>query len=386
MRGRCWATTVTIVVLCATALVTIERGEAAHATIPRASNGVDAQTRTARDLLAYVPADVRGRCTDDDFHPDDQVFTQAVVSSFSAALDCTTAAGEEAFYFKFDNRAGADAYLETVVTVDNYRDASTNLSDCPSATTYTVTEGQKTRRGGRVFCFLAGEGNPSNLPADTQVVTWTDERLGIVAEAFNPQQPEHVHTFFAHDAGPLTRPDRSGIPPLPAVDVLRARGTALLALVPKASVRGCTIVNDFSKDALGSLYVWRLWIVADVAKCHPVGGPQEVEYIRFANADAMNEYYADTPDPDPGAGADVQTLHGITCPGVNPYNADGHEAGGVKCFFASIESNGRPSVDQYFHMVWSSKPTKVVASSISPAGDERAAMDWWAKRGGPNVG
>ena len=57
----------------------------------------------------------------------------------------------------------------------------------------------------------------------------------------------------------------------------------------------------------------------------------------------------------------------------------------MKCYFASIDTNGRQSVDQYFHMVWSSKPTKVVASAISPGADEHAVMDWWGKRGGPNV-
>jgi hypothetical protein len=36
-------------------------------------------------------------------------------------------------------------------------------------------------------------------------------------------------------------------------------------------------------------------------------------------------------------------------------------------------------------MVWSSKPTKVVAFAISPAADERAVMDWWGRRGGPIV-
>ena len=54
MRCRRWAA-VTMVVLFGSALVTIDGGEVAGATVPRASSGVDATTRAARDLLAYVP-------------------------------------------------------------------------------------------------------------------------------------------------------------------------------------------------------------------------------------------------------------------------------------------------------------------------------------------
>ena len=107
-----------------------------------------------RDLLAFVPTAFRGRCIDSDQVLDDQTYVQAIVTSFSAAVTCSTADGERVLYWKFDNRAGADAYLATFVAIDNYEDASTKLSDCPSATTYSTTEGKKQRRGGRVFCFL----------------------------------------------------------------------------------------------------------------------------------------------------------------------------------------------------------------------------------------
>ena len=110
MRCRRWAA-VTMVVLFGSTLVTIDGGEVAGATVPRASSGVVATTRAARDLLAYVPTAVRGRCTDSDVSFDDQQYPQAIVTSYSAELDCTTAAGEEVFYTKFDNRAGADALL-----------------------------------------------------------------------------------------------------------------------------------------------------------------------------------------------------------------------------------------------------------------------------------
>jgi hypothetical protein len=373
---------VVTIALLAGATIGVGGASEAGAAVRRVSaEPVDASTLAGRDLLAYIPLALRGRCIDGGAAFDDTKYPQAIVTSFSASLNCSTAAGERIYYWKFDNRAGADALLENLVTVDNYKDASTDLSDCPSATTYSTTEDGKKRRGGRVFCFLAGEG--IGLPVGTPVVEWTDERLGIVGQAYNVDDPQHVHRFFARESGPLTKPDRTGIPTARTAVALRNEGKALLALVPKASTSGCTIVDDLSEAALGSLYVWRLWIVADVEECRPKGGPEEVEYVRFGNADAMAAYYADSGIPNPAQNA--RELHGITCPGSNTYKAHGRRAGSVKCFFASIDTDGRQSVDSYFHLEWSSKPTKVVAFAISPADTEAAVVNWWADRGGPVV-
>ena len=116
----------------------------------------------------------------------------------------------------------------------------------------------------------------------------------------------------------------------------------------------------------------------------PEGGPEAVEYVRFANTDALDAYYSAISDPL--SFANTQTLHGITCPGTNTYKANGRRAGGVKCYFANFDTAGRDSVDPYFHFTWSSTPTKVLAFAISPSADERAVMDWWDERGGPIVG
>ena len=62
-------------------------------------------------------------------------------------------------------------------------------------------------------------------------------------------------------------------------------------------------------------------MVADVEPCTPDGGPEGCEYVRFANADAMDAYYDSFGVPEPTANA--QELHGITCPGSNTYNAPG---------------------------------------------------------------
>ena len=78
-------------------------------------------------------------------------------------------------------------------------------------------------------------------------------------------------------------------------------------------------------------------------------------------------------------------MHGITCPGTNTYDAGGHQVGAVSCSSSNLDADGAPSVDRYVHMVWSSKPTKVVAFAVSPIDDTRAVMDWWGKRGGPIV-
>ena len=50
-----------------------------------------------------------------------------------------------------------------------------------------------------------------------------------------------------------------------------------------------------------------------------------------------------------------------------------------------MDTDGRQSVDSYFHLEWSSKPTKIVAFAISPAATETAIVNWWADRGGPSV-
>jgi hypothetical protein len=234
-----------------------------------------------------------------------------------------------------------------------------------------------------VFCFQAGEG--VGLPVGTPVVVWTDEKLGIVGQAFNVDDPEHVHRFFANDSGPLSKPNRSGIPTARTVAAQRSEGKALLALVPKASARGCRIVDEFSRVELGSLYRWRLWMVANVESCTPEGGPAGAEYVRFANTDAMDTYYDSFGVPEMTVNA--QEFHGITCPGSDTYDAPGHrKVGDVQCSFSTFDPEGKESADRYFHLQWSSKPTKVVAFAIGPEATERAIVDWWADRGGPIVG
>ena len=57
----------------------------------------------------------------------------------------------------------------------------------------------------------------------------------------------------------------------------------------------------------------------------------------------------------------------------------------MKCYFSTFDPEGNESVDRYFHLQWSSKPTKVVAFAIGPDATERAVVDWWAERGGPIV-
>ena len=136
-------------------------------------------------------------------------------------------------------------------------------------------------------------------------------------------------------------------------------------------------MTDFSREALGTLYVRRLWIVADVETCHPEGGPEAVEYVRFGNADALDAYYSAISDPL--SFANTQTLHGITCPGTNTYKANGRGAGGVKCYFAKFDAERTKTAStRTSTCTWSSTPTKVLAFAISPAADERMVMDWWA--------
>ena len=148
-------------------------------------------------------------------------------------------------------------------------------------------EGEAPRRAGVLLPGRRGSRTAGRSP----VVVWTDEKLGIVGQAFNVDDPEHVHRFFADDSGPLGKPNRVGIPTARTVAAQRSEGKALLALVPKGSTRGCRIVDEFSRVELGSLYRWRLWMVANVESCTPNGGPEGAEYVRFANTEAMDTYY-----------------------------------------------------------------------------------------------
>src|SRR3954454_9494528 len=119
-RGR-WTSVVTSFLVLVSALVVTEAGTTAAAAVRgAAATGVDAATAAGRDLLAYVPTSFRRRCTDLSSTFDDQSYLQAVVTTFVNSLSCSTAAGERVYYWKFDDRAGADAFLETLVTVANY--------------------------------------------------------------------------------------------------------------------------------------------------------------------------------------------------------------------------------------------------------------------------
>jgi hypothetical protein len=385
------AETMTMLALAAIAIVALSAVSAVAATNARVPSalapGVDARTRAAHDLVAFVPAEFRSTCTIP--HPreptDGSNVTQAMLDTITVELVCRPGNGvDTVIYTQHDSVDNADLDIDALIDTKALDRESGDSGDCPSSSTYSL--GKSHRRAGRVYCFLASADNANSLPPGTPVITWTYEPLAIVAQTWGSSlDPEPLHSFYANDAGPLSTPDRSGIPPLATAAALRSAGNALSAIIPKPSRTGCQIRDSLAEGVLGSLYPYRLWITADVEECTPDHGSQESEYVRFSDTQSMNRYFDDYGvSSDPG-GDERVTAEGIHCSGLGSYNTGNKKAGRVACNFAYFDPNAQPSATEYANILWTSIPTRVVASGFAPATQVRDLIQWWREDSGPIV-
>lgn len=383
------AQTTTMLVLAVVALSAASAVSAVAATDARVPSalapGVDARTRAAHDLVASVPAEFRSTCT----IPGPRGptagsnVTQAVLDTITVELACRPGNGVDVvIYTQHDSVDNADLDIDALIDTKALDRESGDSGDCPSSSTYSL--GKSHRQVGRVYCFLASAGNENSLPAGTPVITWTYEPLAIVAQAWGSSlDPEPLHNFYANDAGPLSTPNRSGIPPLPTAAALRGAGNALSAIIPKPSRTGCQIRDSLAEGVLGSLYPYRLWITADVEECTPDRGSQESEYVQFSDTQSMNRYFDDYGvSSDPG-GDERVTVGGIHCSGLDNYRIGRKKAGRVACDFADFDPDAQASATEYANILWTSIPTHVVASGFAPATEVRDLIQWWLEDSGP---
>ncbi len=137
---------------------------------------------------------------------------------------------------------------------------------------------------------------------------------------------------------------------------------------------------------MGSIYPYRLWVVADVEECLPTHGSQNSEYIEFSSVSAMNAYFDDRKVTDPAQDQRVDVA-GIKCSGAGEYDAGKVDsAGRVSCRFANYDAQGQPSATEYAIIEWTSTPTKVVGFGIAPSAGVKGLLRWWLDDAGPSLG
>lgn len=340
-----------------------------------AAAGVDERTVAAHTLVASVPTSFRQTCTIGDAPASDP--TQVT------QLNCTAKGVDQIVYVQYRSADAADRALERLIDTAALDATSSSSDQCPSSTTYTV--GSDDQNGGRVYCFLATAGNEDDLAPGTPVITWTYEPLHVVAQIWG-RDATALHAFWRSDAGPLTHPDHSGIPPLATTAALDRAGAKLESRIPSVSRRACVVRDSLTRAALGSVSPYRLWIVADVEECQPTRGSENSEYIQFSSVAAMNAYFDgrdDVTDPKDDHRASVA---GIECAGLAPYDApESHPAGRVNCDFANYDAEGLPSATEYATVAWTSTPMRVVGTGIAPSAEVKALLRWWLHDAGPDL-
>jgi hypothetical protein len=296
-------------------------------------------------------------------------------------LNCAAAHVDQVVYAEYHTTDDADRALERLVDPTALAGAPSDSEQCPSSTTYTIGE----QRVGKVYCFLATATNEDGLPAGTPVVTWTYEPLHVLAQAWGSDAAD-LHTFWKRDAGPLTHPDPTGIPPLATTAALERAGRALEARIPGVSRRACVVRDSQTRAALGGIYPYRLWVVADVEECQPTRGSENSEYVQFSDVAAMNVYY-DARDALDDPSHDVRaSVGGIECSGQAPYDAPGAKpAGRVSCDFANYDAEAQPSATEYASITWTSTKARVVGFGIAPSQEVKALLQWWLDDAGPNL-
>jgi hypothetical protein len=368
-------------VLVATAFLLVVPGFALAASAGAApgrtvyARGVDTRTVAAHRLVALVPRAFRSTCIVGDAPKGDAAPGQV------ASVACRPGHGVGGvIYVQYRSAADAESALDALVDTTSLDRESSDAADCPSSSTYSQS-GKAT--AGRVYCFLALEDNEAGLAAGTPVETWTYRPRALLVQA-SAADVTSLHRFWRRDAGPLSAPDRRGIPPLATTASLRHAGNALRSRIPKASRGSCLVRDSETSTTLGSIYAYRLWLVADVEECHPTHGAQSAEYVQFSSTTAMNRYFDDKHAPDdPGRDRRVD-VQGIRCSGLAPYDAGrAKPAGRVACDFGNYDAQGRSSDTEYAVIAWTSKPTRVVGAGIAPSSSTRALVKWWIDDAGP---
>jgi hypothetical protein len=354
------------------ALVTgLAVGSAAPATAATPAPGVDdAWTAGSRSLLALVPRAIRATCT---------VREPAAVSDIASdvldarrgSVACTAAGGDISVnYTKFASGTDADSYVEQLVRPEP-AGPNDEPGDCP--TQFRI---QRDGHGdvGRYACFL--DPGDDDVAPGTPFITWTYEPLGVVVQASDAELDlARLRRFWADEAGPLSRANDRGIPPLASRASLRARGKALLAKVPSASRRGCDVIDELTPEALGGAFSSRLWIVADVEECRPDQGSVDTEYMQFATAAATDAYVRDLPDE---YATDRRVTTGdAQCAGSGPYRDDGRRIGKYVCWFSMEDTDAHETSREFAHLLFTDLEHRVVVSGGAPARDVKALLEWW---------
>jgi hypothetical protein len=333
----------------------------------------DDWTRGTHDLLAFVPREFRASCEALDPDTSSDV-DQSVLDAQRGALSCTSTDGKvSVIYSRFASSDDADAYIAQEVHPATTDDASDDPGDCP--TQFRVQRGKDDTDVGQYYCFLAQDAD--GIDNGTPIITWTYEPEGIVAQAHDREADlARLRKFWSDDAGPLSSPDRRGIPPLATAAQLRARGKALLGSVPAASRPKCHVIDDFTPDGLQSAYSWRLWIVADVEECRPERGSKDTEYLQFTNTGAMQDYYDATQSDDFDRDERVH-VDGYQCGAFDTYRRDGQKAGTYSCWFSNKDTDAKDTDTPFVHLLFTDTRHHVVGAGGAPATQAKALLSWW---------
>lgn len=146
---------------------------------------------TAR-LLTHVPEAVRGSCVPG-------AFAEPVL----ARVDCTPATDISVYYAIYANLADVtDAYDRAFDRAEIDRDSGRCYNENADGTLTATTdawpsEHQYTQAGVAIGRFLCDVGEPPSI-------TWTDERLYILAVATSPSgESDRLVSFWASEAGPI---------------------------------------------------------------------------------------------------------------------------------------------------------------------------------------
>lgn len=367
MAGRARRALLVLVVIAATALASTPA--ASSRTDDRA---VDDATLDARELLASVPVAVRGSCTVADPRAEDLTVLGAHASSVVAIQQCTP--NEDLYDVRYARIADVAALRGAFYQLFPNRDVPDEFGECPMYTEYE--SGRDV--GGEVFCFTVGADVPqdSNLPPGDVVLTWTYEPESILVQVASADA-DAAWSFFLDDGGPLTERTNRGIATIPTHTTLRRGADQLFALLPRSARSSCIVVDDFRPDTLGSLYPWRLFIVADVEECM-FPGDIEAEYVRFASRASMDSYY-DAVRKD-NEGPQVARYGTFRCPGSGKYDRGG---GRWECHIANVDADAQATDEEWAIIHWTNGRHKVMGFGATPIENTRSLLAWFVDDAGP---
>lgn len=332
------------------------------------------ETDAARQLLAFVPTEIRPSCRIVDLQQSlDAEPLVRYAHDITVAVQCVPPAGADAVTYVQAESAQRANRLYRAFAPKRRLTRTNRAASCEGAETYSLGNGKPTV--GHDVCYF--ETNVFVGDAHPVAIDWTYAPRAIYVQSYRSDgDAQALRDWWSDIAGPLQDPQNARIPAPQTAGEGAASYRALLHHLPEA-VRSTCRRASLQDDAPPSVADARVWVDA-AADCHDDATGIDASFLHFTwNAPLDSEYRRMS---EPLGGGQASPAPGSSgCPTSGTWQYDGTDVGPFACGSVAADSGaGSASVLAY---AWADPVDRIFAFAARAGSDGSELRAWWLRAG-----